>query len=274
MNIPSIEPSPANLVAAIEENLTAWIPVFGKLGQYRQSERTHLKRSITNLPVGLFNSVMDARLEPEQVDTTIQAILADAGKRDIPLLWWTGPSTRPADLGRHLEKHGFRMDETSTGMAVDLDRLNESLPAPAGFSIQLAHDEASFKEWVRVMFTGFEIPNDPPDPARAAWLRLLKLADPETALVYTGWLNDEPVATALLFLGAGVAGLYAIATLPAVRRKGLGAMMTLHPLLHARSLGYKIGILHASEMGAGVYRSVGFQEYCQVQSYRWKPERL
>jgi ribosomal protein S18 acetylase RimI-like enzyme len=274
MNTNPHDPSPESLMAAIENNLTAWIPVFGRLGQYRQSERTHLKRAITNIPVGLFNSIMDARLEPRQVDPTIQTILADAGKRNIPLLWWTGPSTQPADLGEQLKKHGFKSDEIAAGMAVELDQLNEALPAPTGFSIQLAHDEDSFQQWVRVMFAGFEISAELSDSTRSAWLRLLKLTDPETLLAYTGWLDDQPVASSLLFLGAGVAGLYAIGTIPTARRRGVAAMMTLQPLLQARSMGCRTSILHASEMGIGVYRSVGFKEYCLIHSYRWTPEKL
>ena len=263
--------SPENMTIAIEENLAAWIPVFGKMGFYNQSKGAHLKRSITNIQSGLFNSIMDARLEPEQAQATIQAILTDATRRKIPLLWWTGPTTRPVDLGDRLVAHGFQLEDDGSGMAVDLTDLDESLPTPAGFSIQLAQGEAAFEHWVRVMFTGFEVPDDSATASRAAWLQLLKITDPDKVMVYTGWLEDQAVACSLLFLEAGVAGLYAVATVPAARRKGVGGMMTLHPLLHARSLGFRAGILQASEMGKGVYSSVGFKDYCQIRSYRWKP---
>jgi hypothetical protein len=48
--------------------------------------------------------------------------------------------------------------------------------------------------------------------------------------------------------------------------------LTLYPLLYARTRGYKAGILQSSEMGLHVYRSIGFQEYCRITSYRWKPK--
>jgi hypothetical protein len=46
--------------------------------------------------------------------------------------------------------------------------------------------------------------------------------------------------------------------LPEVRRKGVGAQVTRYPLMQARGMGYKVGVLQASEMGYSVYRSLGF----------------
>ena len=48
--------------------------------------------------------------------------------------------------------------------------------------------------------------------------------------------------------------------------------MTYAPLRDVLAMGYRIGVLHASSMGAGVYRKLGFQEYFTRESYLWKPE--
>jgi ribosomal protein S18 acetylase RimI-like enzyme len=90
--------------------------------------------------------------------------------------------------------------------------------------------------------------------------------------LYIGYLRGRPVATALGFLGAGVAGLYAVVTLPAARRHGIGHAMTLRALLDARALGYRIGTLHASSMGFGMYAGLGFRVYCQLGRYIWAGE--
>jgi len=87
-------------------------------------------------------------------------------------------------------------------------------------------------------------------------------------------LDNKPVATSLLFLAAGVAGIYAVSTIPEARRKGIGAFMTQYPLVQARSKGYKIGVLQSSKVGVGVYRSLGFQEYCKISEYLWSPEQV
>jgi GNAT superfamily N-acetyltransferase len=74
-----------------------------------------------------------------------------------------------------------------------------------------------------------------------------------------GYLDGEPVATNMLVCGAGVAGLYAVGTVPAARGKGIGAATTLHLLLVARALGYRYGVLFASPLGVPVYQRVGFR---------------
>ncbi len=84
-------------------------------------------------------------------------------------------------------------------------------------------------------------------------------------------MAGEPAATASVFLGAGVAGIYSISTIPMRRRQGIGAAMTLAPLCDARSRGYHIGILHAEPAGLSLYRRLGFREYCTLHPYLWSP---
>jgi hypoxanthine-DNA glycosylase len=264
------ELTPANLTSAIVANLVAFIPIFGKLGQAHLNNPVGVNWSITDIPVALFNSVMDARLSIEDVDATIRFILVEGRRRNVPMLWWIGPATRPVDLAKYLEKYGFTPDEESPGMAVELVKMNENIGQPAGLSIQLAQDEASWLQWSQTMAAGFEIPAKY-DFVVTAWKNLISLTDPQTTQAYLGWLDGKPVATSLLFLGGGVAGIYAVATIPEARRKGIGAWMTLYPLLQARAMGYKAGVLGASEMGEGIYRSLGFQEYCRISEYRWQP---
>ena len=260
--------SPSKIIRAMEENLCSWIPVLGKLGESYIDNPVGVKRSITDIPISVFNSVMDARLSTQNVDVAIQTITADARKWNVPILWWVCPSTQPKDLGRCLKKNGFVLDEKSPGMAVELATLNDKIPAPPGFSVQLAEDRDAWKNWSRTIAAGFEAPASA-DYVVKGWFDFLNKAKPKSMLAYIGWLEEKPVATSLLFLAAGVAGIYAVSTIPEARRKGIGSFITQYPLLQARSDGYKIGVLQSSEMGTGVYRSMGFQEYCDIVSYLW-----
>jgi hypothetical protein len=36
------------------------------------------------------------------------------------------------------------------------------------------------------------------------------------------------------------------------------------------NLGYSVGVLGSSEMGYGVYRGLGFIEYCRIGLYEWR----
>jgi ribosomal protein S18 acetylase RimI-like enzyme len=260
--------STTRLISAIEENLFA---VFFAYRQWPRSE-VHDEAEMlwvdTDIPFPLFNSVLRTRLVPERIDAAIQSLITQAESRNRPLLWWTGPATQPADLGRHLERHGFVSEGQMPGMAIDLANLKENLPRPSGLSVQRVTDDTARKQWCQVCAAGFGLP----DFIAAAFYDLMSSVAPDTFLAYLGWRNDQPVATSVLVLAAGVAGMYNIATIPEARRQGIGTIMTLWPLCEAQNRGYKAGILHASQMGAGIYRSLGFQEYCQIGQYVWPSE--
>ncbi len=260
--------SKASIIPAMEENMNSLIYTLARWPRATVRNDEMIKWAITNVPFFLFNSIMDAHLTPESVDATVQSILTQAQSRNVPLLWWVGPSTQPADLATHLEQHGFVCEDQSPGMAIDLASLSEDLPAPEDFTVTLVNDAQTLKQWSDAMVIGFGMP----DFTIEANYDFMRHMDGANVLAYLGYLRGKPVATSLLILAAGVAGIYCVSTIPEARRQGIGAALVRVPLQEARKRGYKIGVLQSSPMGFGVYRSLGFQEYCKIGQYIWSPE--
>lgn len=77
--------------------------------------------------------------------------------------------------------------------------------------------------------------------------------------------EGQMVATSVLYLHDGLAGIYGVATLPAHRGKGLAAHLTAEPLRMAWDMGYTTGLLQASEMGAPVYSRIGFKTHGHME---------
>ena len=147
-------------------------------------------------------------------------------------------------------------------MAIDLARI-ETTHAPIGnFAIRRVDDAQMRTLWARTAAVGTGFTKEVGDAMVAVESGL---ADPEYDAQhrYIGFLEGRPVATSAMVLHAGVAGIYAVATLPAARLRGIGTAMTAIPLLEARVMGYRVGILQASSAGHALYRALGFEEVSQ-----------
>jgi GNAT superfamily N-acetyltransferase len=260
--------STPSLISANEENFFANLSSIRKWPRAELHEEKEIMWSMTDIPISFFNCIWRAQLAPERIEAVIESIIAQAKSRNVPLLWWTGPTTRPADLGSYLERHGFVCAGQEPGMAVDLANLSVNPTMPAGLTIQQVRDNEALKQAVQILSIVFEIP----DFLAKEYYDYMRHICPDPFKLYLGRLNGKPVATSALVLAAGVAGIYGVATIPEARRQGIGARMSDYPLLEARALGYRVGILQSSEMGVGVYQSLGFQEYCNIGLYIWSPE--
>jgi ribosomal protein S18 acetylase RimI-like enzyme len=264
--------SPAAVVPAMEANLQELGTVFGQSPGVELHDDSRMLSVFTGIPHPAFNGVMRSQLARGEADVRIEEALARCKRWRVPMMWITGPSTKPADLGSRLLARGFVQEDRpgvgaeDLGMAVDLLSLNEAGPAPTDLKIQPVEEETGCRQWIEAARRGFEISQEVAD----------SLYDLLASLPFKGPLRHfvslrqgEAVATSSLLLGGGVAGIYNVSTVPELRRQGIGAAMVREPLRAARAMGYRVGVLMAAPMGIGVYRRIGFQEYCKFNVYLW-----
>jgi GNAT superfamily N-acetyltransferase len=262
------DPSIPELTGAIESNVFAFFSLFRRWPAAELHDEPDAMWSLTDVPFPLFNSVLRARIADEQVDAVVDAAIGRCRSRGVPMLWWTGPATRPVDLPARLLARGFVHEVDAPGMAIDLSAPAAVPPAVAGLTVERVVGARSLQPWCDVAVAGFGMPEFV-GPHFFDLFSSIGLADDEPVRHYLGRLDGEAVAAATLFLGAGVAGIYDVATIPAARQRGIGAAMTRHGLADARAAGYHFGILQSSAMGAPVYRRLGFREYCTIGQYLW-----
>lgn len=260
--------SPSAVVTALESNVLVTFPRMGHTTRGRLQESPEVVWYTTGVACGFYNMVVRARLASDAVDTQIEAIMRHFQERQAPMYWFLGPTTTPADLGTHLEAHGFVYEGDDPGMAVELSALPSNRATIAGLSIQQVRDAAALEQWVETFIVGYEITGVTVPELLDVHAPLGLGAHPPWRH-YLGFLHGRPVATSWLSLGAGVAGIYGVATRPEARRQGLGTALTVAPLLDAHAMGYWIGILQSSAMGYNVYRGLGFQDYCTFSIYSW-----
>ena len=263
--------SAAALAAAIEANGIEGCKAWAAWGEMELVEEPDMIWSLTGVPFPLFNNVFAARLDPQKISERIKSVIVRAYDQGVPVAWWTAPSTRPTDLGTHLEKHGFQCAEPAPMMAIDLHKLQADSPLPGELEIEPVRDVDALQTFCEVMARVFDFPGFAIQP----WFDMLASGGLEPGRSWQhwlGWQDEEAVATASRFTGAGVAGIASVGTMPEARRKGIATAMTLGPLHEAREEGYRIGTLFSSPMAAGLYRKLGFKEYSQGGCYIWSGE--
>ena len=258
----------SEIVKAIEANFLAYgTTQFARWARIEVYDEPHLLWFKCDVPSPMFNVVQRARLSPANVDHIIAEQQARYAERNLPILWWTSPSSTPLEISNHLTSAGFVPSGELTGMAIDLQDL--AIPRqPENLIIEPTAEPSSLVTFAHTLGQGFQVQRAIMEPMIDQALAM----DHGTSgplINYVGTLNGLAVATSSLYLGSGVAGIYNVSTLPAVRHRGIGTAVTMAPLLEAQARGYRFAILHASAMAYPMYQELGFKTYCYFHQYLW-----
>lgn len=254
------------LLSHMQANMNAFWRVYGRGKGADLHSSPKVLWFYTGIKFPLFNGVLPADLSIHDLQTVIESLRAKINRHGAPALWWLGPLAKPDNLGTLLEQQGLQPAGEIPGMALDMTML-AALPATIpNFRIQKVAGVEMQTIWARTAALGTGFSNDATD-ALASLEASLGDEDYRAQQRYLGFLNGVPVASSALVLEGGVAGIYAVATVPEARRKGIGTMMTVVPLLEAREKGYRVAILQASSEGYPIYRDIGFKTVCDYKLY-------
>jgi GNAT superfamily N-acetyltransferase len=261
------EYSPDAIAAAMVDNHWQFYNIYARQPEVEAHEQVGLAWISSAIPVTYLNQIMYTRLADEEVEAQIVAMLDHYRSRDkTQFVWRTWPDTCPEDLGERLLAHGFTARHIVPNMAADLQQLADDWPPPAGLTIARIGDAASLTFWAEVVRIVYDTSDDFARFLTHAFS--VEVGDPATAARhYLAWLDGQAVACATLFLGAGVAGIYRVATLPGVRGQGIGGAVVITALREARAAGYRFATLRSSEIAHHLYQRLGFRDEFYTLSY-------
>jgi ribosomal protein S18 acetylase RimI-like enzyme len=159
------------------------------------------------------------------------------------------------DVERAALASGFRAGWTERPMAIR--RPPSAGAVPDAVEVRVVADAAAAVDYGRVV----ALANDDPGERERAPL----LFHDETIIAphiaaFVAYMGDEPVACAMTLVSHRVAGVFYVATVEHARRRGLGNALTRLAARTGFEMGADAAWLGASEMGAGLYQRIGFQE--------------
>jgi predicted GNAT family acetyltransferase len=174
-----------------------------------------------------------------------------------------------AGVAETLKARGFGVEAKMPAMAVDIDAM-AATSLPAGYGWARIGAGAEGRAWAEALAVGYEIPRPLADIFSPQALGA-DMADDAQVQFFAVLHDGRQVATSMLYLADGLAGIYCVSTVPEERSKGLGAHATAEALRVARRLGYRVGVLQSSTAGYPVYIRLGFGDYAKVPMFIHMP---
>jgi GNAT superfamily N-acetyltransferase len=223
--------------------------------------QSEFMRIITGELHPLGNAAIVSNPNDPAVTRTAATPLQESGL-PAAVLFTEGVST---DATQALEAMGFTHHGAMPAMAVDIDAMGDTA-LPAGYAWARVGAGSEGSAWADAMAAGYPLP-----------VGLAQLFSPhalgadmatDAAIQFFAVLKDgAPVATSMLLLADGLAGIYCVSTLAAERGRGLGAHATAQAVREARQLGYRVGVLQSSPAGHSVYLKLGFLDLAEIPMF-------
>lgn len=170
-------------------------------------------------------------------------------RREVPA-FWIMEDTPGFDL-QQLEKKGIRVIRQWTGMSVDPSEFQD-FPVVTGIELR-RNDPNNLQDWLHLvnteLMTGSRVGSEViPEISSARAYRWI-----------VAYKSDRVVGTGLSFTKKKVTGLYMIVTEKSSRGMGIGSMITAGLIKNAVQAGAGTIVLHATNMGEGLYSRLGFR---------------
>lgn len=224
----------------------------------------------SSIPISLLNLAIGCRYPPgasdEAIDADIRSLKMFFAARRVPWYWLIGPYVHPPDIARRMERHGLRFDRPplpamTAPLPAQFPSLNSDVQVWQAASLEDLRAASAIRR------IAFRFPNDVAldyfEAMADDWLR----GDP--ARLYLARLGDgPPAAIGALIMGAGIPGVYVMATLHEWGRRGLAKAILARILSEATAERHTLIALTAGTRGYPLYRQFGFERVFDYHLYR------
>jgi GNAT superfamily N-acetyltransferase len=248
--------SAREIIQANEHNYAAYITAYSVASHGEVAWSPELTWVYSGMKHPYLNAVLTCQLSATQARELVPTLLASFRARRESAVWMVTTSTTPPDVSEILADNGCEHWSREIGMAMDLAQLPQAPPVPNLSIVPIGDQQVD--AWLEVYAQCFDLePVIRDDYARV--LPAILTNHPEVGPYYLASLDGQPAGVTCLFITDETAGIYEVATLAQLRRRGIARAMVLAALREARARGCRLAVLQASPSGAPVYEGIGFQ---------------
>ncbi len=238
----------ANLVESVRE-FTRW----QKGGEVVERDGVLLVAGTTRFPV-VSNAAL--RLDPAVSPEEVLALAGDYfDKRRRRYTIWIRPEI-DGDLDSLATESGYSEVSSSPWMVLEACIPDEG--PPGGFKILKATEEQAIVHARDVNSEAFTALQMPASEIEAIYGVPHRALNP-LCETFVGYEGDRPVATAMLLMTHGVAGVYWVGTVAAARGRGYAGAMMRRVSNAGLERGARLVTLQASIMGEPIYARLGYR---------------
>lgn len=265
--------SRAELTALLEEHtLTVQAWLSSRSPQAVKFEGQGIRASSTGFKIPLLNLALGCNfpsgVRESEIEEEVEAVKEFFASRNVPWYWWMNSSPSPKNIRQILERHAIPCDDDPPlpAMAASLKKM-DSLPTyPDHIQVWQAQTTADLKAASKIRRIAFKFPEGEAtsyfEDMPTDWLDKR-----DVKLFLAGDSTSEPVSIGASIHGAGIPGVYVMATLPNQHRKGFGKAILTRIMKEAAKDGHSILALTASKAGFGLYSQFGFQHIFGFEFY-------
>lgn len=239
------------------------------LGKGVSASSTGIKVPLLNLALGC--NFPEGTSEAD-IQVEVRAVKEFFARRNVPWYWWMDIQPSPANIGKFLINEGFVTDnDPLPAMIAPISQEINTMPShPEDIQVWRAEsiEDLKYASAIRRIAFGFTEGEGITyfEDMSSDWLH----DSSHARLFLAGIEKSAPVSIGAVIHGAGIPGIYVMATLPEYHRQGYGKTIMRKLLIEAKSFGGDCIALTASEAGFGLYSKFGFVHLFGFDFY-WLP---
>lgn len=214
------------------------------------------------------NEVIHSELTSENVEATIERVIAEYAAIGTPFKWCVSPYTRPLDMAALLEKRGFG-SWPARGMYVDTAEARITVPTDVECELLT---EANRDLYFETSFRGWNLQRTPTVEEQKNFredLDWLFANRKGVAHFFLARVGGEAAGTAGFYLKEKSVYLVGGNVLPKFRGRGIYRALLDTRLRFARERGYRLAVTQARERtSAPILEKLGFQTAFRDQMFQ------